>query len=82
VIGGGEIYVQAMPRAARMVITWVKLRPEGDASFPPIDPAVWEELERTDHVAGPDDDAGYAIVTYRRRAMADTSAAHSRHSAP
>jgi dihydrofolate reductase len=64
VIGGGEIYAQAMPRADRLEITQVHAAPQGDARFPAIDPAVWRESARAAHPAGPDDDAGYDLVTY------------------
>ncbi len=43
VIGGAEIYAQAMPLADRLEITQVHATPEGDTRFPPIDPAVWRE---------------------------------------
>jgi dihydrofolate reductase len=66
VMGGAEIYRQAMPVATRLEITQVHMTVEGDAVFPPIDPAIWQEAERRDHVAGHDDDAPYTIVTYVR----------------
>ena len=66
VMGGAEIYRQAMPFATRLEITQVHMKVEGDAVFPPIDPAIWQEAERHDHVAGHDDDAAYTIVTYIR----------------
>jgi dihydrofolate reductase len=50
------------------VITRVQLQPGGDTTFPAIDPGIWRERERTQHDAGSDDDAGFAIVVYERRA--------------
>lgn len=67
VIGGADIYAQAMPFAARLEITQVHMAPEGDTRFPPIDPAIWRETARNAHAAGPGDDAGFDTVTYRRR---------------
>jgi dihydrofolate reductase len=67
VIGGADIYAQAMPLAGRLEITQVHMQPEGDSVFPPIDPAIWRETARNAHAAGPGDDAGFDIVTYRRR---------------
>jgi len=64
VIGGAELYAQAMPLTARLEITQIHASPEGDARFPPIDPAVWRETARESHPAGPDDDAAYDFVTY------------------
>ena len=37
VIGGAEIYAQAMPRATRLEITQIHASPEGDTRFPAID---------------------------------------------
>jgi dihydrofolate reductase len=67
VIGGGDIYAQLMPLAARLEITRVHARPAGDALFPPIDEAMWCETAREDHTAGPDDEASFTIVTYIRK---------------
>jgi dihydrofolate reductase len=64
VIGGAEIYAQAMPLAGRLEITQIHAAPEGDVRFPAIDPGVWRESARIPHSAGPDDDAAYDLVTY------------------
>jgi dihydrofolate reductase len=66
VIGGADIYAQAMPLAQRLEITRVHLAADGDAAFPPIDPAVWRQSAHAEHPAGPDDDAPYEVVTYIR----------------
>ena len=66
VIGGADIYAQAMPLADRLEITQIHSKPEGDSVLPPIDPAVWREAARQVHPAGPDDDAAYDFVSYRR----------------
>lgn len=64
VIGGADVYAQAMPLADRLEITEIKLRPEGDTLFPAIDPAVWTEASRTSHPAADGDDGAYDFVTY------------------
>jgi dihydrofolate reductase len=66
VIGGTEVFSQAMPLADRLDITLVHARPEGDAHFPAIDATIWREAERREHPAGPQDDAAYAQITYVR----------------
>lgn len=66
VAGGGEIYAQAIGRAARLHITEVDLTPEGDACFPAIDPAEWREVSRRKAERGPRDDADFAFVEYER----------------
>src|SRR3954449_10867305 len=67
VIGGAEIYAQWMDDADRLEVTEVHARPEGDTFFAAIDAAIWEEVARMRHPAGPDDSADYSYVTYRRR---------------
>jgi dihydrofolate reductase len=64
VIGGAEIYAQAMPHTDRLEITQIHLKPEGDSSFPPIDPAIWREAAREPHPAAAGDDAAYDLVRY------------------
>jgi len=66
VAGGAEIYAQIMERATRLAITQVHLRADGDAHFPPIDMRLWRETARSEHAAGTDDDAAFAIVDYVR----------------
>ena len=46
VIGGGELYRQALPRAQRIYLTLVQTRVDGDTWFPDYDPADFEETER------------------------------------
>jgi dihydrofolate reductase len=66
VAGGGDIYIQALPVAARLAITEVHKRVEGDARFPAIDPAVWREVSRSEQQPAADDEAPFAFVSYVR----------------
>ena len=66
VIGGTDVFVQAMPLADRMEITHVHARPEGDTYFPPIEGTHWRAVARSDHPAGPRDDSAFSYVTYVR----------------
>jgi dihydrofolate reductase len=66
VIGGGDIYAQAMPLASRLEITHVHARPDGEAVFPPIDAAVWRAYARDEGKPGPGDEAAFTRVTYVR----------------
>jgi dihydrofolate reductase len=52
VIGGGEIYAQALPLADEQVLTEVHLTPEGDAHYPDFDPSQWREVRREAHEDG------------------------------
>jgi dihydrofolate reductase len=64
VIGGSEIYAQAMPLAHRLEITRIQMKPEGDTAFPPIDPGVWREAAHEPHPAGEGDDVAFEFVSY------------------
>jgi dihydrofolate reductase len=46
VIGGGEIYVQALPLATVIYLTVIGIDIQGDAFFPQLDERVWRERER------------------------------------
>ncbi len=66
VIGGAEIYRQALPLVDRLYLTEVHIEPEGDTYFPEIDPHQWREIERQDMSADDDSAIAYSIVTYQR----------------
>ena len=59
VVGGSEVYREAMPYADQMLLTEVAQSPEGDAFFPPFTSDDWHETAREPH-------NGYAFVTYDR----------------
>ena len=63
VIGGAEVYAQAMPLATRAVVTEIDADFEGDAFAPTFD-ADWHETERSKHVAA--NGLGYSLVTLTR----------------
>lgn len=65
--GGAEIYREAMPLAHRLYITHVASSPAGDATFPPIDAAVWEISQRHDILRAEKDSADFIVLTYARR---------------
>lgn len=51
VIGGGEIYAQALPLAGRLYLTKVHTKRDGDVFFPAYNLDDWEEIERDFHAA-------------------------------
>ncbi len=67
VIGGGDVYAQAIGRADRLYITLVDAAPVGDTHFPVIDPAHWVEASRLHVPAGAKDSAATDFVIYARR---------------
>ena len=60
VAGGGQIYRALWARLDRLEITEVDLEPDGDVTFPAIDPADWTETDRDPH-------EGFAFLSYTRR---------------
>ena len=64
VIGGAQIYEQALPLAGRILATELHAEVAGDARFPELDPAQWQEVAREPQP----EENGYAydFVTYRR----------------
>ena len=66
VIGGTHIFTQIMALADRLEITHVHARPAGDTHLPPIEAAQWRLVERSEHPAGPQDEASFAYATYVR----------------
>lgn len=66
IIGGGEIYAEAMPLADRIELTKVFGAFDADTFFPKIDFKEWNEIERT---ANEEDDTHcykYHFITYVR----------------
>ena len=68
VIGGAEIYRQALPLAQTAVITEIHAEVEGDAHAPEFGPQ-WIEVERESHTAASGLD--FSIVRYRNNGVGD-----------
>ena len=66
VIGGGDIYAQALPVADRLYISHVDLAPEGDVHFPPINPELWHVVAEPQIARSDRDEAAYKVKIYER----------------
>lgn len=66
VMGGAEIYRQALPRADRLYLTQVHAEVEGDAFFPEFDIERWHELGREDFSASGPNPYDYSFVVLER----------------
>ena len=66
-IGGAQLYRDALPRADRLVVTEIDADFEGDTHWPAPDEAIWREASR-EHLA-PTAERHFSIdfVTYLRR---------------
>lgn len=68
VIGGGQIYAEALPLADELVLTEVNRDFEADTFFPNWDRAAFAEVSREAHHAPAPNGFDYAFVIYQRRA--------------
>ena len=69
IIGGGQIYAQAITDADRLIVTHVHtVIEDADTFFPEIDPSIWQVEERSEMLH---DESGFdfEFVTYKRVAL-------------
>jgi dihydrofolate reductase len=67
VIGGGEIYAQAMPLATKLELTEIDAAvDDADTFFPTVDPAIWQLEAAEEWVDATDTAPRYRFATYRR----------------
>ncbi|HTJ57053.1 MAG TPA: dihydrofolate reductase [Devosiaceae bacterium] len=66
IIGGGEIYSQALRYAERLYISHIALAPEGEIRFPAVDPAAWRIVDEPAVEPSPKDEAAFLVRVYER----------------
>lgn len=67
VIGGGELYRQALPLAKRLELTFVDAEPEGDTTFPAWDPAEWTLTAMRSRAADEGNPFRLVFCTFKRK---------------
>lgn len=68
IIGGGEVYALALPRATHLHLTWIDTEAaDADAHFPRFDPHEWIETARAHHTADAKHEFAMDFVDYRRK---------------
>lgn len=60
IIGGGQLFQQALPLANKLYLTEIQTELEGDTFFPLIDLNEWQQIEQQSAVA--DDKNQYACI--------------------
>ena len=65
-IGGAQLYAQALPLAGRLYLTRVGLEPEGDAWFPEFDESAWQRTV-DESVEADGEKPAYRFETLNRR---------------
>ena len=69
VIGGGEVYALALPRATHLHLTWIDTEAaDADAYFPRFDSREWLEMAREHHAVNARHEFAMDFVDYVRRA--------------
>lgn len=66
VVGGGEIFLQAIDRVMTLYVTEVYHRFDGDIFFPTIDRSLWHETERVLGIRDEKNPYEYYFVIYKR----------------
>ncbi|SOE17553.1 dihydrofolate reductase [Hoeflea halophila] len=67
VIGGGQIYAQAIGRADELNLTEVDAEIEGDTVFPDIDSSLWKRISLSEPVKTEKDSHSVRFAVWRRR---------------
>ncbi|WP_291787128.1 dihydrofolate reductase [Cecembia sp.] len=66
IIGGAEIYKEALPIADELFITHVDASPEGDAFFPCIDTDIWHAISTEHYEKDKNNQYSFDFVIYKR----------------
>lgn len=66
IIGGAQIYRQALPLADRIYLTVIDKEYEGDTSFPEIDYSQWREYSREEFARGEEFEHPFSFITLER----------------
>ena len=67
VVGGAELYAQALPFVDTLYITEIQQDVEGDAHFPVLDKSAWQETSREARTQETPQPLEYHFVTYQRK---------------
>ena len=65
VIGGAQLYAQALPLVAECHVTEIDAIFEGDAHFATLPENQWREVKRTPFAAAPPSGLGFDVVVYQ-----------------
>jgi dihydrofolate reductase len=66
IIGGAEIFEEALPHVDRLYFTRVHATIDGDVVFPPFDRADWSLTSKEEHPADVKNDYPFTFQTYER----------------
>ena len=67
ILGGGQLYAEALPRADRLYLTHIELAVEGDTFFPDYSGYEWQQIEHSTHPADEKNPYPYRFETLQRQ---------------
>jgi dihydrofolate reductase len=67
IIGGAQVFAQALPIAQRLYYTEVHADAGADTFFPAFNRDQWKEISRQDFPAGPKNDFPFTIISFERK---------------
>lgn len=67
IIGGSALFEETLPRAAKIELTEVHAKPEGDVYFPKYDRSAFRETRREGPMQSEKDDHAFSVVTLERK---------------
>ncbi len=67
IIGGAQIYGEAMPKTDRLYITRVKSTFDADTFYPAFDETEWNKIKSEDHFADTDHAYDYTFEVWERK---------------
>jgi len=67
IIGGGEIYKQAIEFADKIELTRVHESFEADTFFPKLDASIWKETNNTFYKKDENNDHEFSLITYQKK---------------
>lgn len=68
IIGGGQVYAQAMPLATTLLITEIDAEaPDADTHFPAINPEEWQLADQGEWLADDRSGVRFRYLTYQRK---------------
>ncbi len=66
VIGGAQVFAEALPLAERLYLTRVHADASADVFFPELDTADWKTIDQREFSAGPKNDYAFTILHLER----------------
>ena len=67
IIGGGQIYVEAMPLADRLYLTEVDLKVGGDVFFPRLEKSEWQQADKSPEQKDGRQNIPFRFAVYERK---------------